>query len=301
MPGNRERLGRGAASCRFLALGVIVLASVLLTGCCGIPGTGEGAVVQEVFNQTVSAAGVTALDLQGVNGGCEVREWSEPQISIQATKRSRYGQAELDRVSVSVTEGSTLTVRTVHPTPSARVTVDYLILVPATVGTIGIKTSNGAVVADGVSAQVSAQTSNGAIRVSDIGGGASLRTSNGAVEVRGANGVVSAGTSNGAITVEDAAGLGNIETSNGRIAAEVRAVFSDVAVGTSNGAVDLSLAPGLNAVIDAETSGGQITLPAGLLQVEEQTPTRLRATAGAGGNLITVRTSNGQIRFTAAS
>jgi DUF4097 and DUF4098 domain-containing protein YvlB len=112
---------------------------------------------------------------------------------------------------------------------------------------------------------------------------------------------VNARTSNGAITVQNATYLGNLETSNGRIAADVLAVESDITIKTSNGAMDLAIGPRLNAVIDAETSGSQISVPAGLFRIDEQTATHLRATAGAGEHLITVRTSNGQIRFTAAA
>lgn len=266
-----------------LAAGVILFATALVAGCGTLPGMGGGAVVQETLNQTVSAAGVTALDLQGSNGACEVRQGTGSEIVIQATKRSRYGQAELDQVSVSVTGEPTLVVRTVvQPATSARVSVDYLIQVPATVGMVRV------------------QTSNGAIRVSGIGGDADLRTSNGAIDVAGTNGTVTARTSNGAITIQDAASLGDLETSNGRIAADVLAVKDDIAIRTSNGAVDLALGPALSAVIDAETSGSQISVPPGLVRVDEQSATRLRATAGAGGHTITVRTSNGQIRFTAA-
>lgn len=301
MSGRDGLNGAGSAARMILAVAVLASACAVFAGCCGIPGTGEGARVEETFNQTVSAAGVSALDVENINGGCEVRAWDQPQVSIQATKRSLFGQDELRRVSISVGEGSTLTIRTDHPTPPARVTVDYVIMVPSTVGTIEIESSNGAVVADGVSAQVTARTSNGAVRVSGIGGGADLRTSNGAIEVRGAGGVVTAETSNGAITVLDAAGLGNLETSNGRIEAEARALFSDVGVRTSNGAIDIGIVPGLNAEIDAETSGGELTLPAGLLQVQEQTRNSLKATAGTGGHRLTIRTSNGQIRFAPAT
>lgn len=289
----------GGVPRRGCATGVIVLAAVLLAAGCVVPGTGGGSEVRDVFTQTVSAVGVEALDLQTVDGACEVRQWTDPQISIQATKRSRYGQAELDRVSISVTEGRTLAVRTVPPQPLARVSVDYVVLVPASVGAVQIQTSNGAVLVDGVSARVSAQTSNGAVRVLDAGGDVAVQTSNGPVEVRGANGSVTARTSNGAVTVENASGIGDLETSNGRMTAEVRSTRGDVALRTSNGNVDLTLAAGLNAEIDAETSSGRISLPDGLLQVEERSDTRLRARAGTGGDTITVRTSNGDIGITA--
>ncbi len=283
------------------AAGAILLLALLLAAGCVSPGTGGGSEVRETFNRTVSAAGVAALDLQGVDGSCELRRSAEPQISLQATKRSRFGQAELDRVSIAVTEGSTLTVRTVHPNPPARVTVDYVILVPASLGAVQVATSNGAVLADGIPAQVSAQTSNGAVRILNAGGNVTVGTSNGAVEVLGANGTVTARTSNGAVTVENASVLGDLETSNGRLAAQVRAVGNDVTFRTSNGNIDLGLAPGLNAVIDAETSSGRVVLPTGMLRVSEQSATRVRGTAGAGGGTITVRTSNGDIGFTAIS
>ena len=261
-----------------------------------------GNEVRDVINRNVSAAGVEALDVQTINGAFEVRQWTEPAISIQATKRSRYGEAELDKVSISVTEGSTLSVRTEHPQPPARVVVDYVILVPASLGSVRLATSNGAVLVEGVSAAVSAESSNGAIRVQNVGSDVTARTSNGAVEIRGANGTVTARTSNGAVTVENATALGDLETSNGRLTAAVRGTQGDVTLRTSNGAIDLGLAPGLNAEIDAETSAGhRVVLPAGLLQVSEQTANRVRGTAGAGGGTVTIRTSNGDIGFTALS
>ena len=53
------------------------------------------------------------------------------------------------------------------------------------------------------------------------------------------------------------------------------------------------------AEIDAETSSGRVVLPPGLLRVSEQSATRVQARPGRGGDTITVRTSNGEIVFTA--
>ena len=60
-----------------------------------------------------------------------MRQLIEPQVSILAMKRNLFGNTEPDYVSVSVTEGSTFTIRTVHPQSPARVSEDHALLVPA--------------------------------------------------------------------------------------------------------------------------------------------------------------------------
>ncbi|NLX48824.1 MAG: DUF4097 domain-containing protein [Methanospirillum sp.] len=279
---------------------VIVLGALLLgAGCIG-PGSDGQDEVRETVNQTVSAAGVSALDLQATNGACEVHGWTEPRIAVQATKRSRHGESELQKVSLEVKEGSTLTVRATRTSPFARASVDMVVMVPESIGHIRVRTSNGDVLVDKVSATVVAESSNGAIRVFDAGGGLDLWSSNGGITVRGAGGIVNARTSNGAIEVGEAAALGDLETSNGRISAEVRAVFDEVALRTSNGNIELALDPGLDAVIDAETSSGRIDLANGAFRVDEVSRNRVHGTAGSGGHTVTARTSNGDIRFVTA-
>lgn len=202
-----------------------------------------------------------------------MRQLIEPQVSILAMKRNLFGNTEPDYVSVSVTEGSTLTIRTVHPQSPARVSEDHALLVPASLSAVTIETSNGAVRVEGVSATVSAQTSNGAVRLMDAGSDVTARMSHRAV------------------TIENASVLGNLDTSNDRLDAEVWSARSDELLRTSNGNVDLAFAPGRN----TETSADRISLPDGLLQLREQAETRLRALAGMGG----VRSRSG--RRTAAS
>jgi hypothetical protein len=87
-----------------------------------------------------------------------VSSWTEPRISVQATRRSLFGRAELDQVSISVTEGRTVTVRAEHPPPPARASVDYVVMVPATVGSVRVETSNGRLEAEAASPQVTSRS-----------------------------------------------------------------------------------------------------------------------------------------------
>lgn len=278
--------------------GMLVLVALLCAAGCSIPAADGGSEVRDGSAWVVNGSGVQTLDLETINGACEVRGWDNPEISVRATKRSLYGTAELGRVSLNVTEGPTLGIRTVHPQPTARVSVDYVIRVPPSVGSIRIGTSNGAVLVEGVAGTISAESSNGAVRILGTGGDVEARSSNGPIEVRGANGTVTARTSNGPLSVDDAAGIGDLETSAGRLEADVRSVRGPVTVRNSNGSIELTLSPGLDAEIDAETTNGRIAVPAGLLTVAEQSDSRLRATAGDGGSRITIRTTNGDVRLT---
>ena len=64
---------------------------------------------------------------------------------------------------------------------------------------------------------------------------------------------------------------------------------------TSNGAVALLLAPSLNAMIDARTSNGRVTVSGLALNATTAGPSEVVGTLGTGGNTLRIETSNGAI------
>ncbi len=284
--------GIGYAALALTAL--IVFAA--LPGCTGVPGL----ETTEEFNRTVTVEPGSAVVVINRNGGVTVDVREGETIAISAVKRSVYGQAELDKVQIVVTEGDPLRIETVHTGTNPRVSVGYTIHLPPTVVLQQAVSSNGPIDLSGVRVNATElRTSNGPVRVDSAPGGAlAAESSNGPIEVRGAEGYVTARTSNAGITVEESAGIAELRTSNGPITAGIHAIRGDVAVTTSNGAIALRLAESLNARLVATTSNGRIAVNNLPLQVEESSGTRVAGTLGEGGATITITTSNGGIDLT---
>ncbi len=284
-----------AMNIRYVPVLFLVLAAALMASGCTFPRGIPGPLATEEFDQVYPLEGMQRLDVENINGAVRIRGWEQPSVSVHAVKATQFGEGELDKVTVSVETGDGLTIRTLHPQPPARVSVNYEIQVPPQVAAIRIDSSNGEVQVEGVSANTVAATSNGRILLRNISESVEARTSNGGIEIRDILGSVQARTSNARITVVNASVTGELETSNGEIAAEIRAIPGDITLRTSNGRIRAALAPDLNATVVADTSNARIQVQGISLETEERTDTHLRGTTGIGDGLITLRTSNGEI------
>ena len=281
-------------ACAILTM-LMLIASAALSGCTGIPDL----EATEEFNRTVTVEPGSEVVVINRNGGVTVDVREGETVTVSAVKRSAYGQTELDKVQIVVTEGDPLRIETVHTAQDPQVNVDCTIHLPPATVLLRAESSNGPI--DLAGARVNGTellTSNGPIRVDGApGGDITADSSNGPIEVRGADGYVTARTSNGHITVEESAGVMELRTSNGPITASIPAVRGDVKITTSNGAITLRLAETLDARLIATTSGGRIAASNLPLQLEESSGTRIVGTLGDGGPTITVTTSNGGINL----
>ncbi|MCM2465253.1 DUF4097 family beta strand repeat-containing protein [Methanoculleus oceani] len=278
-----------------LALAVLAVLAIL-PGCVGVPGLES----TEEFDRTVTVEPESGVVVINRNGGVNVDVREGESVAVSAVKRSVYGQGELAKVRIEVTEGDPLRIETVHTAFNPQVSVDYTIHLPPTVVLQRVESSNGPIDLSGVLVNgTELRTSNGPVRVDGApGGDLTAASSNGGIEVRGAEGYVTARTSNAPITVEEAGGIAELRTSNGPISAEIPAVRGDVAVSSSNGAVTLRLAESLDARVVATTSNGRIVASDLPLLLDESSGTRVSGTLGEGGPTITVTTSNGGIELT---
>ncbi|MDV2481224.1 DUF4097 domain-containing protein [Methanoculleus sp. Wushi-C6] len=281
----------------YAALALLVLAAALSSGCTGVPGL----EATEEFNRTVAVEPGSGITVINHNGGVNVDVREGEAVSIRAVKRSAYGESELDKVRIEVTEGDPLRVETVRTGLNPQVSVEYTISLPPTVVLRQVESSNGPITLSGVRVnETDLLTSNGPVLVDGApGGDLAAVSSNGRIEVRGAEGYVAATTSNAPITVERSGGVTSLETSNGRISAEIPALRGDVDIRTSNGAVALRLAEDLDARLVAVTSNGRIAADNLSLRLDESSGTRLVGTLGSGGPTIAVTTSNGGIDLSA--
>jgi len=251
---------------------LLVLTFSFITGCFGPQTT-------DYFNGKYNVDENTILKVTTINGQIEINFWNEEKISLNAIKKSRFGQDELDKTLINVIESESLIeieaeyVGTRLTTPS----VDMNIKVPKNVTIEDVKTSNGAIQISGVKGNITATTSNGAIDIEDV------------------DGYITATTSNGRIDVKKTTGIMDLESSNGGIYAEIYDFKEDISISTSNGRIEVYINPLLNADIEMTTSNGQVSLSGISLNVSYSEDKHIVGNLGEGGNKIDIQTSNGDI------
>jgi DUF4097 and DUF4098 domain-containing protein YvlB len=238
--------------------------------------------VTEEFQQSYDVAAGTVLTVDNQNGNIIVEGWNNDDVEVYAEKVTLYGQSELDKVSIDVTTGNEMIVKTTYTNlfwfiSPPRVTVNYIIKVPADVSVEQLETTNGDISLEGTTGDTDLISSNGNIDVKDV---------DGSVDVE---------TTNGGITIEDTTGVRGAETTNGAISCEIQSLSSNVEIKTTNGAITAYVAEDLDADLSMSTTNGVITIHDVQLDLESSSTTSVEGTMGDGGYDLTIETTNGSI------
>jgi hypothetical protein len=257
---------------------ITILGMILILSICGLSGC-LGPQTTDYFDGEYDTDENTVLKVTTINGQIEINVWDGEMVLLNAIKKSRIGQDELDKVEINVLESENLIEIEAEYTGSRSTTpsVDMNIKVPQNVSIESVKTSNGDIQISGVKGNISATTSNGAIVIENI------------------EGYVSATTSNGNLEVKDTTGIKDLKSSNGRINTEIFDFTDNISISTSNGRIDVYINPMLNADIEMTTSNGQISLSGITLNVTKSENKHITGKLGLGGNMIDIHTSNGNI------
>lgn len=165
-------------------------------------------------------------------------------------------------------------------------------------GSVRARTSGGSVTLEGAVGPVDLQTSGGPIRIADVQGETRARTSGGPITASEIVGALDVETSGGPIRLQDVAGPVQAHTSGGGITAR----FSHAAAGelrTSGGSIEVELPEGAGVDLDAETSGGRVSIDGELTVSGELDRSHVRGRLGGGGERLVLKTSGGNIRVRA--
>ena len=259
---------------------VIICGSIVLFFVIGFSGC-FGPQTTDYFNGSYAINEQTILTVTNINGQVEISSWDGNNVTINAVKKSSFGQEELDKIDINVTSiGDYLNIQTQYAgLSSIQGSVDMNIKIPHTIHIESVTTSNGAIQITNTNGDIKASSSNGAIIINTV------------------NGYVSAETSNGRIEVKETTGIKNIHTSNGAITVEVADFRDNIGIDTSNGPVAVYLNPALNATIEMTTSNGQITFEGISLNVQLLELTHVIGSLGSDGHKIDIHTSNGKIQL----
>lgn len=178
-----------------------------------------------------------------------------------------------------------------------------------------VETGGGAVSIDGLSGGVVAHTSGGRVDVHHIDGSVSIETSGGAIEMSDVRGSIIAHTSGGRIGAEHILGNVDAQTSGGAIelldvdgrieastsGGRITASFVGEPEGilkTSGGGIDVAFPTQAHVDLDAETSGGSISVDHDIHTTQRE-GRRVAGTINGGGPILRLRTSGGSIHVQA--
>lgn len=245
---------------------------IVLTAC-------SGERVTEEFSESYSVKQGTTVRINNLNGDISVAGWDGEKVEIYVFKESVHGKEALDEVDIFIEVAGEMIIRTEHPTPQAKVSVDYQVKIPENVFLDIVEGSNGDIL------------------VENLSGNLVLSTSNGSITATGVYGTVSARSSNGDINISDVRGLGTLQTSNGNINAELPRLHEDLDIKTSNGSITLALAPTLEADLSLKTSNGSVSYSGLNIEASEIDQTLLVGALNGGGSKMNVTTSNGSIEL----
>lgn len=134
------------------------------------------------------------------------------------------------------------------------------------------------------------------VRVPD-GVKAFARSTNGNIAMDGLTSEIDASTTNGDVSVRTSGGLINATTTNGSVTASLGDVTGDqpMRFSTTNGSVTVYAPPSLSAALEMTTTNGGVVSDFPLTISGSLRRNQLRATLGAGGRSIVVRSTNGNV------
>lgn len=280
---------------------VLALAMLLTVGGCV-----NSVRASRTDQQTVEHVRATPITVNSRNGRVQViGDPSLSEIEIEATiyaggRTMNDANDRLSRTRLEVVRDTTGTLRImpVYPTPyRSRDGANLTVRIPDA-ASIEIVTSNGRIIATGLSAPLTATTSNGRITVREWIGDAALTTSNSRVTVADLTGELTVRTSNGRVQIDDQAGPVDAKTSNGRIVLKLLPDESGpIDLQTSNGSITATVGPAFTGSMSMRTSNSSINIDDAVSAVAARDVERRRAelSFSEDGPASRLRTSNGRI------
>ena len=264
---------------------VIVLLLVLVAGIVGIvrSSSQSGTVaelrnlvshesqgdVREEIRRTVELTPGATVEINGINGAVKIETSDSTTAEIYVERKASSAEA-MQRRKINVEMHENLLRISSEKVESG--------LLARLFGSSGSET-----ISLKLPRQISLRTKgvNGSVLVGEITGSVDVRGVNGRVQIAGASGTADFKGINGNVTV----GLKELERAG-------------VSISGINGNIELNLGPSLNADLDANGMNGRVISEIPGVNVEQYKHGKYSAVIGTGGNAISVKGINGNIRLT---
>jgi DUF4097 and DUF4098 domain-containing protein YvlB len=262
---------------------VVVLVLVAIAGIAGIVRSSSGTVgelknlvahesqgdVRDEIRRTFELAPGATVEINGINGSVKV-ETSESKTAEVYIERKASSPEALQRRKVIV-EGDANSLRISGEKADNG-------LFSRLFGSNGSET---------VSLKLPRQIS---LRTKGVNGSVIAGEITGSVEVRGVN---------GRVQIAGASGTADFKGINGNISVGLKELSqAGASISGINGNIELKLGPGLNADLDANGMNGRVISEIPGVTVEQYKHGKYSAVIGTGGNAISVKGINGNVRLT---
>jgi DUF4097 and DUF4098 domain-containing protein YvlB len=167
-------------------------------------GRNRGPEQTDRFSRRIKIGRDGRLSVQNIAGDITVTGGPGDEVSIEAVKRARGDQSQLESVRIDVDERSgRVDIRTTHTARNDRVSVDYTITVPSSAG-VEVRSISGTIKVANVQGALRAETVSGNVTMSDTPRLESAKSVSGDVSLTGAasDGDLSAGSVSGNVTAK---------------------------------------------------------------------------------------------------
>jgi hypothetical protein len=258
---------------------IIIITFIGFSGCIDLNGEKPGPEVREYFEDEYRSGNESTLIVSTVNGAISITSWDGINITLNATKKSRYGYDDLKKADIIVTEeNNDITIKIQHVQPIKSRSVDLDIKIPYNV------------------TLKSATSINGPVQITNTKGDTVLSNTNGPIIAEGIDGYVKASTTNGGVDLKSTTGVDDLTTTNGRISAEIFHIRNNIDIESTNGGITVYINPIINASIEITTTNGDISIYDSFISVDESSNKYLRGNIGNSGYKINIVTKNGNIK-----
>jgi DUF4097 and DUF4098 domain-containing protein YvlB len=263
-------------------MALVAMTVVLSSGCLlDIP----LATAKKTLTEEFKTSDEPTIIVETFNGSIDVSPSNGGEVVVEVTKTASgidegTAEANLENVEVSMIQKENqvhISARKIDSHIQCGASV--VISVPAA-AQVKLKSSNGAIVSEGVHGSVEATSSNGKLEIIEGSGPLKLATSNGGVQIEATNAQIDARSSNGRVDFR-----GTLADGEHRLK-------------TSNGKIRISLPADSRFEFDGSTSNSRIECEFPITADGKARRTRLRGTVGDHPACkITASTSNGGIEL----
>jgi DUF4097 and DUF4098 domain-containing protein YvlB len=251
-----------------------------------VTGNYDAARRTERESNTFAVSGAPRVRVESFDGAVNVHAWDKPEVMYTAVKRATDDR-EMQGIKLTAqAAGNEVNINAKFDKSFAHVYSDN--------GGRVTYTSNASAEFDLYvprNSTLFVSTGDGRLRVDGVSGEVELRTGDGSIDVTGGRGRLRAETGDGRIRVDNFEGDAEARTGDGRITLDGN--FSRLAARTGDGTISLSLPEGANATVETD---GESVHNDGVAVAETEAESRVRRwRVGGGGQLLTLRTGDGQI------
>ncbi|HEY0172928.1 MAG TPA: DUF4097 family beta strand repeat-containing protein [Pyrinomonadaceae bacterium] len=238
-------------------------------------------------SKSYPVSGAPRVRVETFDGAINVHAWDKPEVMYTAVKRAT-DERELQGIKLSAqATGGEVTLRAEFDKSFAHVYREQA-------GRVTSYSSNASAEFDLYvprNTTLSVSTGDGRLRIDGVTGELDIRTGDGPIDVTGARGKLRAETGDGRIRVDNFDGDADTRTGDGRITLDGN--FRSLSARTGDGTISLTLPEGANATVE---TNAESVINDGVAVAETDGEPRVRRwRVGSGGQVLTLRTGEGQI------